>query len=302
MSQRLTLTDGDLEVFRWLWMLRVMTLEQIRRARYFQPATGRLSALDNVRKRMKRLADAGYLLPDTLLSSRERIYFLGQKALAPLRDRYGIDQRRLYQSRTDTAQQLLHPLMVTECAVRFTESLRGTAVTTPELAPLWVLFYHTHAVEDASRKKHVERFVTQQDISSPSHLEPWRIRPDLVFALAQGTASRLFLLEADRGSEGPKEIAAKQVGYSHYLRTRDPQHPDRYLWQRYGQVDDFRVLFVTTHARRIELLRRHLHGEPGFELMAFTTFDELKERDPVFEAIWVVASGERRALLRAEFL
>ncbi len=296
---RLALTEGDVEVFRWLWMLRVMTLEQIRRVRYYQSNTGRLSSLDNVRKRLKRLWDAGYFAGDILLQTNERLYYLGSQALPALRDHLGIDQRRLYKPRAaDTMQQLLHPLMVSECAVRFTEAIRRTDVETPELAPLWVSFYHTHAVGDARRKKHVERFVTQEDIAAPGHPEPLRIRPDLVFALAKGADGRLFFLEADRGSEGPKEIAAKQLGYAHYQQASNLEEPARYRWQRYGDMRDFRVLFVTTHRRRVDLLRRYLREKPGFGLMAFATFEELKECDPVFEPIWVVASGEKKALLK----
>lgn len=302
-KHRLALTDGDVEVFYWLWMLRVLTLEQIRRLRYYQPSTGRLSSLDNVRKRLKRLWDAGYLQGDILRPGNERIYFLGLAALAPLRDRYGIDQRRLYQPRsTETMQQLRHPLMVAECAVRVEEALRGisdSSIETPELPPLWSPFYHTHAVGDASKKKHVERFVTQEDVRVPGHTRAYRIRPDLVFALAKENASRLYFLEADRGSEGPQEIAAKQLGYHHYRTARDPAQPGQLLWQRYGQDKrDYRVLFVTTHPRRIELLQRQLHAQPGYELMVFSTLDQVKTDNFVTAPIWTTAAGPGKALLR----
>lgn len=299
-GNRLVLTAGDIEVFRWLWMLRVLTIEQIRRLRYHQREAGRLSSPDNVRKRLKRLWDGGYLTGDVLQQSSERIYFLGERGLEALRDAYGLEQRRLYRPRSpETMQQLAHPLLVSECAVRFVESVRGSDVEIPELPPLWIPFYHTHAVADVRQKKHVERFVTQEDLRVPGHPEPFRIRPDLVFALARGTAWRLYFLEADRGSESVQEIALKQKGYHFFQNASDTQSPaQQRLWQRYGPVRDFRVLFVTTTTRRVETLRRQLEELPGFELMSFATIPEVACRNVLFEPIWSIKNG-LRGLLRS---
>jgi hypothetical protein len=295
---RLVLTPGDVEVCRWLWMLRVLTIEQLRRLRYYQEDTGRLSSPDNIRKRLKRLWDEGFLAGDVLQQTNERIYFLGERGLEPLREAYGLDQRRIYRPRSpETMQQLAHPLLVSECAVRFVESVRGTAVELPELAPLWAPFYHTHAVADVRQRRHVERYVTQEDIRVPGYPEPFRIRPDLVFALARGSAWRLFLLEADRGSESVQEIALKQAGYFHLQNAPDPGNQAQRLWQRYGPVRDFRVLFVTTTPRRVEVLRRQLAELPGFELMAFSTVSEVRALNTVLEPIWATADG-LKALLR----
>jgi len=295
----LILTAGDIEVCRWLWMLRVLTIEQIRRLRYFQADTGRLSSPDNIRKRLKRLWDAGFLAGDVLQATNERIYSLGEKGLEPLRVAYGLEQRRLYRPRSpETMQQLAHPLMVSECAVRFVESVRGSDVEIPDLAPLWIPFYHTHAVADTSRKKHTERYVTQEDLRVTGHPEPFRIRPDLVFALARGSAWRLFFLEADRGSESVQEITLKQAGYAHLQAAPDPDQPAQRLWQRYGPARDFRVLFVTTTPRRVEVLRRQLAEQPGFELMAFSTLQEAQSRNVVLDPVWR-RKGDHRALMRS---
>ncbi len=296
-SRRLVPTPTDVDLFRWLWMLRVLSLDQLRRLGYYQPKTGRLSSLDNVRKRLHRLWDKGYLVGNNLLT-RERIYFLGERALASLRDEYGIWQRRLYKPKgMETMGHVRHALLVSECAVRITEAVRRSTVQIPDLAPLGVPFYHTHAVGDPSKRKHVERFVTQEDLRVPGIPEAMCIRPDLVFALEKASGSRLYLLEADRGSESPQEIALKQRGYFHYKQARDPQEPAHHLWQRYGLVRDFRVLFVTTTDRRIELLRHKLQDKPGFELLAFTTIDQLKEHNPVFDPIWTAHTGRTMALI-----
>lgn len=295
----LVLTERDLELFRWLWMLRVLTLGQLRRAVCYQPETGQCSSLHNVRKRLQRLWQAGYLTGDRL-ETRERIYFLGEPALDPLRERFGIAQRRLYRPRgMETYRHVHHALMVSECAVRIAESIRGSDMALCDLPPLGMPFYHPHAVGDVRRKKHVERFVTQEDLRVPEHPQRLRIRPDLVFALAQGDVSRLYFLEADRGSEAPREVATKQLAYHHYATAPDPDDPSRLRWQRYGSMRDFRVLIVTTDDRRAGQLCGALRSRPSFELVAVSTIEAVKEENLVFGSIWTNAHGSRRALARS---
>lgn len=297
--QNVVLTSTDVELFRWLWMLRVMTLDQLRRVGYYQNDTGRLSSLDNVRKRLRRLAEAGYFAGDRLLGTRQRIYFLEKRSLQSLRERYAIRQQRLYQPRSlETLRQLQHALLVSECGVRVAESRRGSDFSVPNLPPFMVPFYHTHAVEDPRRKKHVERFVSQEDLKIEGHPQPLRIRPDLVFALAQNERARLYFLEADRGSEGVGQIAEKQLAYHHYCKTPDPVAPSRWLWQRYGDVSDFRVLFVTTDKRRVANLVRGLSSKPGFELMTFATATAVQAQNMLFDEIWTNQHGQSRALAR----
>lgn len=299
----LVLTDTDRELFRWLWMLRVTTLGQLRRAAYYQPDTGRVSSIHNVRKRLHRLWDKGYLRGDTLLETRERIYMLEEAALPALRDRYRIEQQRLYRPRgAQSLRQTHHALMVSECAVRFLESIRRSLIELASLPPLAMPFYHTHAVGNVHTKKHVERFVTQEDLDVPGQPKALRVRPDLVFGLAQDSASgkvgRLYFLEADRGTESPREVAEKLLAYHHYAQYRDPEDESRLLWQRYGSMRDYRVLLVAIDRRRSKALVRGLSSKPGFELVAVTDLDALKERNPVFDPIWTNALGSRRALAR----
>ena len=295
----LVLTDTDLKLFRWLWMLRVLTLGQLRRLGYFQPEHNRLSSIHNVRKRMRRLWNAGYLSGDTLLKTRERIYFLAEPALPALRAHYGIEQRRLYRlSGLQSLRQVHHALMAAECAVCITESIRQSPISSINLPPLGVPFYHTHAVGDVRKKKHVERFVTQENLRVAGHSAPHRIRPDLVFALTQQDIARLYFLEADRGSESPQQIVAKQLAYHHYFEALDPKDLSRYRWQCYGTMRDFRVLLVTTDQRRVGTLTRALSGKPGFELMVISSIDVVKEKNMVFDPIWTNRYGDRRALAR----
>ena len=302
---RVLLTDGDIEALWWVWMLQVLTLDQIRRLRYFQEDTGKLTHPDNVRKRLSRVAKAGYLIGDELWEEhsrkRMRIYRIGSEALGPLRYHYGIEQTRVHRPKAQNVfRQVHHSLLVSECAVRIIESLRDSDFEVPRLPPVDVPFYQTHMVGNPRSKKHVERFVSQEDIWVPGSPKPHRIRPDLVFALGKQGGYRLFFLEADRGTESYPEIAEKQRGYFQYARTADPINPGKLLWQRYGKMRDFRVLFVTTSEKRIAGLRNALQEEPGFELAAFTTSEAVNTSNMVFDQIWVVPSNEQATLLRTE--
>ncbi len=295
----LVLTPTDIELFRWLWMVRVMTLGQLRRVGYYQPGTGRLSSLDNVRKRLRRLCKGGYLQGDTLLDTRERIYMLGDRSLPALLDHCGIAQQRLHKPRgQETLRQVHHTLMVSECAVRMNESIRGTDIELAELLPLSMPFYDTHTVGNPSKKRHVERFVSQEDLHIPGYSKPFRIRPDLVFGLEKVATNRLFFLEADRGSESPQRIAQKQLAYHHYCQASVPRDLPTRRWQCYGPFCHFRVLFITTTHRRIALLFQHLRSLPGAELFAFTTFEDLKGKSAIFAPIWRTQTGRSRPLLK----
>lgn len=293
------LTQGDIEVFRWLWMLRLLTIGQIRRLRYYQPESGNLSAFDNVRKRLKKLADEGYLSGDTLLDTSERIYSLAEKALGPLREVYGIDQRRLFQPRgQESLTSLRHPLMVSEIATRIVESIRGTDYELADLEPLRCPFVHTHAIGDASKKRHVARFVSQCDLRTVGHI--WRIRPDLVFGIrSKEGIGRLYFVEADRGFEAAQEIAEKLHGYHLYFHSPDEAQSGKKLWEKYGEFGDFRVLLVTTTGDRVRSLARATGSKPGGEMTAMTTLLALQEENALLAGIWTNAQGMERALLKS---
>jgi len=294
----LVLTSTDLEIFRWLWMLRISTLGQIRRVHYFQQDSGgKLSAFDNVRKRLRRLMEAGYLTADTFLETKERIYMLGAKALPPLAERYGIVQSRLYEPRgNDTLTQIRHPLMVSEVATRLVESLRGSAVELVDLEPLVVPFVHTHAIADSTQKRHVDRFVSQFDLEVDGVV--LRIRPDLVFGLKAEGRARLYFVEADLGSESSQQIAEKFRGYHAYRIAPDPQNRSNPCWRRYGAFEDFRVLFVTMTELRVKSLVRFLANRPGFELSAFSMLDAIKEQNMIFAGAWTSQQGTGRPLMK----
>ena len=297
----LVLTGTDHDLFRWLWMLKVMTLGQLRRASYYQPETGRVSSIHNVRKRLQRLWQKGYIKGDTLVETRERFYTLEELGLSALRDRFGIRQQRLYHPRAASSHRSLErDLMISECAVRILEASRASALDLMSLRPLAIPFYKTHTVGDTKSKKHIERFVSQEDLQVAGHPLALRIRPDLVFALEQEVTqrrfSRLYMVHVIHGNTSAKKAADWLFAYHHYRDHSDPENPSKPLWKRYGDLDDFRVLLVTRKKDRVRSLARALEAKPGFDRTGIASLEALTSRDPLFDGIWTNLLGSGRAL------
>ena len=160
-----------------------------------------------------------------------------------------------------------------------------------------VPFYHTCAIGNPRKRKPIERFITQWDLKGPDG-EQYGIRPDLVFALKKGSFSRLFFLEADRGFEGHSVISKKLEGYQYQVEFPHPKDPNKKIWEDYGEVNDYRVLFVTTSPRRVGNLHSSLKEVKGFKLTAFTTFDSIRSQNMFFDPIWGIYSGSKKALLK----
>ena len=150
--------------------------------------------------------------------------------------------------------------------------------------------YTSHMVENPRKKKHVERYITQEDVRMSGVSARFRIRPDLVFALDVDGAQRLYFLEADRGTEGRVQIEEKLTAYHHYAGT------DR--WRRYSAAGDFRVLIITTTPKRVESFLEAFVDHPARGRLAMATFEKIKEKNVVREGIWMLGNGEESPLVR----
>jgi len=285
----LQLTEGDVDVFELLFMLGVMSVDQIRRVRYFQPETGGLSVKGNVLKRLSRLRKGGYLRSEAVYTTGRKqilVYRLGDAGLQQLQVRNPrISQTRLYSAPEKTAHQMLHALMVTDCAVRIIESLRSTDVTSPKIGPLALLFYHSRVVADPGERGALRRFATHHEMRFRG--EDRTIRPDLVFALQRGKRARLFLLEADRGTEGYGQLEEKVRAYDAFSRVHLDNPPNAPLCTEYSDaIRDLRVLFVARSVNRIDGILRRLRDVPGIEMIRFTTKDHIMNSNMAFDAPW----------------
>lgn len=280
------LTPDDVALFRWLWQLRVGTLDQLHRLADWDPQTGTLTHADNSRKRWARLATAGYVVPEDASNNR-RAYALAEKGLWALSAADGRDQRCLYQRRDAKERGFLeHTLSITEGAVRVVEGVRPDLDLLAELEPLGMAFYTEKAVRNAAVQRPTERYVTCVDLVAGG--QRFTIRPDLVLGLTRHAATRLYFFEADGGSERPPKLVEKLVGYAAF------QHQETARWRAlHPTVADFRVLLVTTTPRRVAALAASFQGQPGAALVRLTTWDRF--RDPttnvVFDPIWERLEG-----------
>ena len=286
---RIEITPDDRELFKLLFMWDVMTFDQVRRIRYYEPVSGRLTTARNVSSRLSRLTRARYLRGQWLNTTwgRRRGFVLGERSLLELRRVVPKIQQASLSGRVPL-HQIEHALMVTECACRLVESLRDCDdVEVPSLEPLGLPFYSAYTVGVPSARRHEHRFVTHHQ----------GVRPDLVFALrdAVGRACRLFFVEVDRGTEGVAKIEQKLWAYSAYSTAADAPH------RHYGtDIDDIRVLFVASSRRRIHSIRDRLSSNPGFSLLAMAVAEDLfgSAKNFVLDPVWMVPDGSWRPLIR----
>jgi hypothetical protein len=240
-----------------------------------------------VRARLARLREAGYLRAERVYDEERRnilAYRLADRALPELRNKnQAVTQREVYKPPERTAHQLLHSLMVSECAVRVIESIRDSDLVAPALAPLGLPFYHARVVAEPGPRRSVQRFVTQDEVEIDGR--GYSIAPDLVFALRRGERERLFLVEADRGGEGYSELQRKVRAYGAYERSLCGRGGCKYS----DVVRDVRVLLVALSGVRIKGVLAHLAATatPGAELLRCAPLEIVRGANMVFDAPWL---------------
>lgn len=301
------ITSKDRELFTLLFMFRVMTIEQIRRIRYFDPKRGTCSAFDNVRKRLRRLWQAGFIKGSwvylesedaRLEDTRHRAYILSRGAIPHLRRSIpNLTQTTI--SEKFPLRTIDHSFLVSECGCRLLESARRPGIQLINLSPYGLPLYHSRVASATQGRMAKESFVTQDEVwDGTSHLT---IRPDLVFALqADLVRSRLFFLEVDRGLESHQQLATKIRAYRQYRENR--------MYSSYHKsIQDIRVLIATTSWERVSQLSSGLSNVPGFEILGMTTLEEIRKYSPdepenskpnmVASPIWLAPTGTKEPLM-----
>lgn len=121
-------------------------------------------------------------------------------------------------------------------------------------------------------------------VLNPLGTSPWLpVRPDAYLELQLDGKVVSFLIEVDLGTTPPRRFAQKVRGYIAYRMT------GRYQ-ARYGQAT-FRVLTVTSTARRLASLKKATERAGGRRMFWFTTFDQVTPQT-VLGPVWLVAQEE----------
>ena len=149
----------------------------------------------------------------------------------------------------------------------------------------WISEYD---MQDPFATKKKDKYVLFDDVYDSQANKRISVYPDSLFVLnGLGEYSKyqaLYFVEIDRGTESSKKIIKKLRAYNLYLKNKS--------FQKYADVDFFKVLFVTTSQRRINALMENLKGNQGLDLMLFTHFKETKDNNVLTDSIWIKPNGE----------
>jgi hypothetical protein len=165
------LTDRDLRLLVKLALCRWLTTAQIQRL-YFPEAT-----LNAVQKRMRKLADAGYLRSYREHPTAEAVHAVGPKG-QPLAEEKGIEVALA----ADVPKQLEHMLGINEVRI---------GVETSAVPVAWFFAYW--------------------QLSDLGWGFP--VIPDAIFAVREEEGRRTFLVEYDRGTETLRKLLVKLQWY-----------------------------------------------------------------------------------------
>lgn len=279
---RRVLTPRDVDVLVALFKFRYLAASQVRRLHF--------PSLQTTTRRLRILAETGYVLTFRSPGVPDRVAYLTPKGLAAVADFVGVGVSDLGTTRLRTQPKdhyfLKHALAISDVRIALTLA----CASDPEVRLLG--FFADHVAEVAGRGV-VRRFL--RDVAADVRTPEVTIghTPDAVFALGHGEAAALFLTEVDRGTES---VANRDRGfaktlrfYRDYLRSGGfARYHDTFGVASFKTV---RVLVLTSSRRRIETIRA-VGASLGFEpsnLMRFVWLAETRDVDAttIFSLPWV---------------
>jgi len=271
-------------------------LEQLFEFRYLR--SGQLARLTErssqvVRRRLRRLATAEYVLPLTRSPTEQAAYALGPLGFEWMAHQLGVAQRDLpFSRRTDRNKAASffwrHELLVSDIIIAFRKGLEGH----PDLSLDRAI--REWEMSDPRAKAHHKRYLLSERLEEEGRAHAHR--PDACLLLGLARAPRemkvAVFIEADRNTQSMRRIRRKLEAYRVYWKR------ERYA-AALGAVS-MRVLFVLGEVRtdrRIGSMQQELarmtagQGErgqpagPPVELFRFTRSEALAG-NIVSDAVW----------------
>ena len=269
LMQRGRLTSRDERLLEYLAELSVLSLEQVGRLLWPAEATTK-----TVYERLRKLANHRLLsCPRTPRAEmRDWGLQLGKVyALGPLGQLWLTDEvDGGYKPRHFKRNQVLHDLLVSELAVRMSE-------TATRRGPGWAFSW---AGESAAS-------------FYPNEYDPPLIAPDGLGVLRRQQAVLPFFVEVDAGRQGHGRYSSdwgrKLVGYDRFVSSRWRAHPEL------GHLPAFPVVLVVTHGaeRLLNLARAIIDKRKQPVIYYLALWDDLLDAGDLFAApIWTVVTAE----------
>lgn len=274
--------------------------------RFRLASTSQLAALDggsaqNVSRALLALWENGYVeRPEAQVASRllyegsrPTIYGLTRKGAALLR-KHGLDVRRRLLDGIDKERSagwrfVEHTVAITEFMVRLELAGRGR----DDLR----ILERGEILEDAPKTNRDRLVRVEASIRLGGALRKNAVVPDALFGLRfNGAEDNYFMLEVDRGEMPVERYGNAQRTYfakkmlTYYGANRQRRHVHDL------GIENFRVLTVTTNAKRVERMLAALNGITsgrGSNMFLFTDWSGLAASNPL-DSEWV--SGKREGV------
>jgi len=221
-------------------------------------------------RRLSLLFHNGYLsavhkpIP-TGYGSSKRVYCLAKKGVALIEHLYGEKEARAikWNKKQNQVENFFieHTLAINDVRIAFLKSI----LATEDYSLFWF-----NEQEVKTWKEKIE------DPENPSKTLP--ITPDAFFYLLGKDKKAYYFLEVDRGTESNRRWKDKIRGYVEYVKSGK--------YQERFQTSALRVLTVTTGKERMANLIKSTQSVEGAYFFLFATFDQIKEKNIVFDPIW----------------
>ena len=258
------LTDRDKRIIEAVYQLRFLTRDQIKKLEFEE---GSMTACQ---RRLSLLFHNGYLsaiqkpIPIGYGSSK-RVYCLSKKGADLISHLYGEKEAREinWNKKRNQVENFFieHTLAINNVRIAFLKAVLETED--------YDLFWFNEKEVKAWKEK----------IDDPENSgKTIAITPDAFLYLLGQEKKAYYFLEVDRATESNRRWQDKIRGYVEYVKSGK--------YQARFKTSALRVLTITTSKERMANLIKTTQSVENAYFFLFATFDQIKERNIVFDPIW----------------
>jgi len=284
---KLVLTARDTDILLALNRYRYLTTSQIKDLLFSENAD-----TQGARRRLKKLFHGKYV---GRVSTFKRVdegmpqiaYYLDRKG-AKLLDETGHVPNLWRKSKQVKMQFLQHALDLSEFRIHLEKGLQ-----TQDVVRLHTFIPDFRMRQASSRSVSKHRYELYMELQHPVNRQSYVIYPDAVIVLEAEidgrSFKRLYFLEIDRGTHGLEKIRDKVTGYNLYFKKD--------LHKKYGDFDDFKILFQTSSPKRANNIRNCLVDQERSESVWITDYEKVTDTSLLHTPIWQNIAGEPKQIL-----
>ncbi len=281
----MVVTEKDIAVIKAVCSFYVVTRSQVHRCCFPTHRDGRAT-----RKRLGRLVHAGYIakMPTPVAfptGNSGPAYYPTQKGLELLYSYFDDEKYLAVNTQQPRKDLLFHWLMISEIHLIVEQAVAAEDAVTLDV---WFNEWQTLPNTDSQGKRYYLHMVLRK-------LPLLSCSPDAGFLLSILGHHKAFYVEADRGTSGVRQVAARKApGYAEVARRK--------LHRRHfpqTTMDDFAVLLITTDARRRDRLAQEIAKKESPELWLFADRADVKPETFLYdETVWFNHAGEAGPLIQ----